>query len=278
MTGTDNTISKLITIMSRLRDPDGGCPWDIEQNFSTIAPYTIEEAYEVAEAIEAGDMPHLKDELGDLLFQVIFHARMAQEKGYFDFNDVVDSICDKMIRRHPHVFAGAEYRNAEEQTKAWEAQKALERKKRNHNSSVLDGVTSGLPALSRAIKLQNRAARVGFDWPDTSQVLDKLNEEMAELSQELVLARKGADNHDKISEEFGDMMFVYANLARHLNIDPESALRSANNKFEKRFKQVELLASDQDKSLEDMNLEELDGLWDQVKKQEKIDSKKKSKI
>lgn len=268
MTETDNNISKLITIMSRLRDPDGGCPWDIEQNFSSIAPYTIEEAYEVAEAIETDDMAHLKDELGDLLFQVIFHSQMAQEKGHFDFKDVVESICDKMIRRHPHVFAGADYRNSEEQTKAWETQKALERKQKDQQSSALDGVTGGLPALTRAIKLQNRAARVGFDWPDTSQVLDKLNEEMAELSHELVQAKKGADNSDRITEEFGDMMFVYANLARHMNIDPEGALRSANYKFEKRFKQVEQLASAQGKPLEKMTLEEMDQLWDQVKAQE----------
>ena len=269
MTQADQAISKLLTIMARLRNPDGGCPWDIEQDFATIAPYTIEEAYEVAEAIEKNDMPHLKDELGDLLFQVVFHSQMAQEKNHFTFADVTDSICDKMIRRHPHVFGDADYRNAEEQTAAWEVQKAKERKEKNQDSSVLDGVTSGLPALTRAIKLQNRAARVGFDWPETSQVLDKLNEEMAELSHELVQAKKDDDNIARITEEFGDMMFVYANLARHLNIDPESALRSANYKFEKRFKKVETLAKNQGKSLEDMTLEEMDRLWDAVKMQEK---------
>lgn len=269
MTETKDPISKLITIMQRLRNPDGGCAWDLEQNFTTIAPYTIEEAYEVAEAIESGDMIHLKDELGDLLFQVIFHAQMAQEKGHFDFADVVESICEKMIRRHPHVFDGAEYRSSEEQTKAWETQKAQERKQKNHSASILDGVTPGLPSLTRAIKLQNRAARVGFDWPDTAQVLDKLNEEMAELSQELVLANKGADNRDKIIEEFGDMMFVYANLARHMKLDPESALRSANHKFERRFKQVEQLAAAQGQELENMTLEEMDQLWDKVKASEK---------
>ena len=174
-----------------------------------------------------------------------------------------------MIRRHPHVFGDADYRNAEEQTAAWEVQKAKERKEKNSHSSALDGVTSGLPALTRAIKLQNRAARVGFDWPETSQVLDKLNEEMAELSHELVQAKKDDDNIARITEEFGDMMFVYANLARHLNIDPESALRSANYKFEKRFKKVETLAKNQGKSLEDMTLEEMDRLWDAVKMQEK---------
>ena len=268
MTTSETPIAKLLTIMERLRNPDGGCPWDIEQDFSSIAPYTIEEAYEVADAIESGDMPHLKDELGDLLFQVIFHARMAEEEGHFNFDDVATSICDKMIRRHPHVFADAGFRDAEAQTKAWETQKALERQQKNQHASVLDGVTGGLPALTRAIKLQNRAARVGFDWPDTAQVIDKLNEEMAELSHELVQASKGADVQDKIAEEFGDMMFVYANLARHLNIDPESALRSANYKFERRFKQVEQLAASQEKSLEEMSLAEMDQLWDQVKSQE----------
>ncbi|MBL4802879.1 MAG: nucleoside triphosphate pyrophosphohydrolase [Emcibacter sp.] len=271
MTEIEDSISKLIDIMQSLRDPHGGCPWDIEQDFSSIAPYTIEEAYEVAEAIEKNDMPHLKDELGDLLFQVVFHSQIAQEKGHFTFTDVTNSICDKMIRRHPHVFGDAGYRNAEEQTAAWEIQKAKERKDKDRQSSVLDGVTSGLPALTRAIKLQNRAARVGFDWPDTSQVLDKLNEEMAELSHELVQAKKGEDNMDLITEEFGDMMFVYANLARHLKIDPESALRSANYKFEKRFKKVESLAEEQGKCLEDMTLEEMDALWDQVKAREKAE-------
>jgi len=260
-----NNIKELITIMKRLRDPVKGCAWDLEQDFSTIAPHTIEEAYEVAEAIEVNDMPHLKDELGDLLFQVVFHAQMAHEKNYFDFSDVVEAICEKMTRRHPHIFAEENYRSAGEQTKAWENQKAEERKSKNHKVSVLDGVTSALPALSRAVKLQNRAARVGFDWPDTAQLLDKLNEEMAELSAEMVKSC----NEAKIFEEFGDMMFVYANLARHMNIDPESALRSANYKFERRFKQVEQRAEKQNKALENMALEEMDQLWDDVKRQEK---------
>ena len=269
---TKNTIEDLLAIMERLRNPDGGCPWDIEQDFSTIAPYTIEEAYEVAEAIEMGDMPHLKDELGDLLFQVVFHTQMAQEKDHFTFDDVVTAICDKMTRRHPHVFGNADYRDAKQQTVAWEAQKAKERKDKNLGASVLDGVTPALPALTRAIKLQNRAARVGFDWPDTVQVLDKLNEEMAELSHELVEAGKGSDNADRIAEEFGDMMFVYANLARHLDIDAEGALRSANYKFERRFRQVEQMANAQGKSLDKMSLGQMDALWDQVKEQEKKNS------
>lgn len=273
MTDAQTAITKLITIMQRLRNPDGGCAWDLEQDFASIAPYTIEEAYEVAEAIEMEDMPHLRDELGDLLFQVIFHAQMAHEKGHFDFTDVATSISEKMIRRHPHVFGDAQFRNAEEQTKAWESQKAKERQQKNQSISVLDGVTSGLPSLTRAIKLQNRAARVGFDWPDTAQVIDKLNEEMAELSQELVQAKEGANNSEKIAEEFGDMMFVYANLARHLNIDPETALRKANYKFERRFKQVESLAAAQGKTLENMTLEEMDLLWDRVKTNEKSNKK-----
>ncbi|MCF6214660.1 MAG: nucleoside triphosphate pyrophosphohydrolase [Emcibacter sp.] len=265
MTQPKNNIKDLITIMERLRDPVKGCAWDLEQDFSTVAPYTIEEAYEVAEAIEVNDMPHLKDELGDLLFQVVFHAQMAHEKGHFDFSDVVEGICEKMIRRHPHIFAEKACRSAEEQTKAWENQKADERKSKNNMASILDGVTSSLPALSRAVKLQNRAARVGFDWPDTAQVLDKLNEEMAELSAEMI---KSSDQA-KVFEEFGDMMFVYANLARHMNIDPESALRSANYKFERRFKQVEQRAEKQNKALESMTLEEMDQLWNDVKHQEK---------
>jgi len=269
MAQDNSAITELLKIMRKLRDPDGGCPWDLEQDFSTIAPYTIEEAYEVAEAIEIGDMAHLKDELGDLLFQVIFHAQLATEQGHFDFSDVVDSICDKMIRRHPHVFADAGYRDAAQQTRAWEAQKAVERKEKNRDSSALDGVTAGLPALTRALKLQNRAARVGFDWPDTAQVLDKLNEEMAELSAELVQAKGKDENRARIEEEFGDMMFVYANLARHLKIDPESALRSANHKFERRFRRIEQFVAAENKKLENMTLEEMDQLWDKVKHEEK---------
>ncbi len=269
MTDSESSITDLLSIMRRLRDPVQGCPWDIEQDFASIAPYTIEEAYEVAEAIEADDMAQLKDELGDLLFQVVFHAQMAQEKNAFGFDDVVGSICDKMTRRHPHVFGKADYRDARQQTLAWETQKAEERKQKNRTASILDGVTPALPALTRAVKLQNRAARVGFDWPDTSQVIDKLNEEMSELSRELVTSGQDKNNIDRITEEFGDMMFVYANLARHLNIDPETALRSANHKFEKRFKAVENMAARQNKSLEDMSLDDMDRMWDEIKRQEK---------
>ncbi|WP_417318229.1 nucleoside triphosphate pyrophosphohydrolase [Emcibacter sp.] len=267
---TDTGLQKLLDIMIRLRDPDNGCDWDKVQTYKTIAPYTIEEAYEVAEAIEHGDMDSLRDELGDLLFQVVFHSRMAEEEEQFSFYDVVEAISDKMVRRHPHVFSDMTYASVEEQGKAWEQMKAEERaaKNKNKQDSALDGVTWGLPALTRAVKLQKRAARVGFDWPETAQVLDKLNEEMAELSAELV---KNRDNQDPelIAEEFGDMMFVYANLARHLKIDPERALRSANAKFERRFRKIEDLLALEGRNAEDCTLEELDRYWDKVKAQEK---------
>ena len=217
-------IDALLAIMARLRDPEGGCPWDLEQNFETIAPYTIEEAYEVADAIEQGDMAELRDELGDLLFQVVFHARMAEELKAFDFNDVVRAICEKMIRRHPHVFGDEEQREAGAVKGRWEEIKAEEKAaKQKKLESILDDVPLSLPALTRAVKLQNRAARVGFDWPDTSLVIDKLNEEMLELSTELA---QGGDA-DRIEDEMGDLLFVYANLARHLKVDPEKALRRA---------------------------------------------------
>lgn len=252
--------------MEKLRDPNDGCAWDVEQTFETIALYTIEEAYEVAEAIEQNDMDALKDELGDLLFQAVFHARMAEEEGYFNFSDVVEAISDKMIRRHPHVFGDENYRDADEQTIAWEEQKAKERADQSQ-SSILDGVTIGLPALSRAVKLQKRAARVGFDWPEVSQVIDKLNEEMVELSEELV---KNKQDHDKIEEEFGDMMFVYANLARHLKIDPEKALRRANSKFTNRFNKIEEHIDDNNKSFKSYSLDELEELWQKAKNEEDL--------
>ena len=260
-----NNLKELLEIMKKLRGPNDGCAWDVEQTFKTIAPYTIEEAYEVAEAIENNDMDGLKDELGDVLFQVVFHARMAEEAGHFDFSDVVDGISDKMIRRHPHVFADEKYRSAEEQTTAWETQKAAERAEKAQDS-ILDGVTVGLPALTRAVKLQKRAARVGFDWPETSQVIDKLNEEMLELSEELVAERQ---DQAKIEEEFGDMMFVYANLARHLNIDPEEALRKANNKFTNRFNKIEQYIDNKEKSFDQYSLEELEEFWVKAKEEER---------
>lgn len=255
-------IKRLTDIMATLRSPKG-CQWDRAQGFASIAPYTIEEAYEVAEAIENNDMDSLKDELGDLLFQVVFHARMAEEKELFDFSDVVEAICAKMIRRHPHVFGEEKFRSAEEQTAAWETQKADERRDAG-KTSILDGVTVGLPAFTRAVKLQKRAARVGFDWPETKQVLDKLNEEMEELSAELVQE----DNQERIEEEFGDMMFVYANLARHLKIDPETALRKANIKFERRFKKIEQYVEKEEKTVSDCTLEKLEEYWQKAKQEE----------
>ena len=266
---TNAPIERLLQIMIRLRDPDGGCPWDLEQSFATIAPHTIEEAYEVADAIHSGDMEALKDELGDLLFQVVFYAQMAREEGHFDFDDIARAISDKMISRHPHVFGTGDINSAAAQTKAWEVRKAEERAakaaKAGKSLSTLDGVARGLPALTRAVKLQNRAARVGFDWPDPLPVLDKIAEEMDELVE--VMAENGPQ--ERLIEEFGDLMFVQANLARHLKIDPEAALRDANAKFERRFRRIEELLAANGKTPEDSDLEEMDALWDRVKAEEK---------
>ena len=259
-------IQRLLAIMARLRDPDGGCPWDIEQTFATIAPYTIEEAYEVADAIDRARLDELRDELGDLLLQVVFHAQIASESGDFTFDDVIASICEKMIARHPHVFADAAVANAEAQTAAWEEMKAAERAakaERGEDGGVLAGVSRSLPSLMRAIKLQNRAARVGFDWPSTDQVIDKLIEESREL-----VAAKGGDP-DALEDEMGDFLFVAANLARHLGVDPETALRRANAKFERRFGHIEHELTAQGRSPEDASLEEMDGLWDDAKRLEK---------
>lgn len=256
-------IDALLTVMARLRAPEGGCPWDLEQDFRTIAPYTIEEAYEVADAIERGDMPGLKDELGDLLFQVVFHAQMAREDGLFDFGDVAEAISSKMIRRHPHVFAEAGARNAEEQTRAWEDHKAEERKQKGADGLLAD-VPPGLPGMTRAVKLQKRAARVGFDWPDAGAVIDKVAEEAAEL-------RAAAQTSDRahMEEEFGDLLFVIANLARHLDIDPETALRGANEKFIRRFRHIEKTFADRGASLGEASLDEMEDIWNEAKALEK---------
>lgn len=256
-------IARLLGIMAALRDPATGCPWDVEQDFASIAPYTIEEAHEVADAIARGAHDELRGELGDLLFQVVFHARMAEEAGHFDFAGVARAISDKMIARHPHVFGTAGPRSAEEQTRDWERLKADERAQRDE-AGVLDGVALGLPALMRAVKLQNRAARVGFDWPSTDQVLDKLTEEAAEL----VEARDRLGPAE-LFEEFGDLLFVAANLARHLKIDPEAALRAANAKFTRRFRAIEAALAAQGKRPADSNLAEMDALWDAAKAAEK---------
>lgn len=255
---------RLIEIMRRLRDPQTGCPWDIAQDFSTIAPYTIEEAYEVADAIERKAWGELSDELGDLLLQAVYHAQMADEVGLFTFDDVVKGIADKMVARHPHVF-GDESRDksAAQQTLDWERIKATERAKKAQGG-VLEGVAVGLPALLRAVKLQKRAARVGFDWPSTDEVLDKIVEE----SRELVEARDRLGQAE-LEEEFGDLLFVMANLGRHLKIDPEAALRSANAKFTRRFERIEALLAIAGKRPEQSDLAEMDALWNAVKVEEK---------
>ena len=258
-------LPRLLEIMARLRDPETGCPWDIEQDFATIAPYTIEEAYEVADAIERGAWSELEGELGDLLFQTVYHAQMAVEAGLFDFESVTRTISDKMIARHPHVF-GDESRDksAEDQTRDWERMKAAERAEKAEKG-VLDGVASGLPALTRAVKLQNRAARVGFDWPSTGEVIDKIAEEARELNE----ARQTLGEAE-IFEEFGDLLFVVANLARHLKIDPEAALRAANAKFTRRFAAIEAALAARGKRPEASDLAEMDALWDAAKRAEKL--------
>jgi ATP diphosphatase len=255
-------IDRLLAIMARLRDRERGCPWDREQDFATIAPYTIEEAYEVADAIARADWAALKDELGDLLFQVVFHARMAEEKNLFAFDDVAAAIADKMVRRHPHVFGTAEIASAAAQSQAWEEHKAEERRAAGMGESVLDGVALALPALLRAVKIQNRAARIGFDWQEALAVLPKIAEEVAELGQEI---EKGA-GQDEIEDELGDLLFAVANLARKLDIDPEAALRRATGKFERRFRHVEALAAEAGIG---HDLDALEALWQRVKGEER---------
>tara|TARA_R110002051_G_scaffold262033_1_gene321993 strand:- start:6505 stop:7341 length:837 start_codon:yes stop_codon:yes gene_type:complete len=257
-------IERLLEIMRRLRDPETGCPWDIEQTFDTIAPYTIEEAYEVADAIERRDWPELEGELGDLLLQSVYHTAMGEEDGHFTFQSVVRNISNKMVARHPHVF-GDESRDksAEQQTADWEAIKATERAGKAQRGT-LDGVAIGLPALMRAVKLQKRAARVGFDWPDTDQVIDKITEEAAELVE-----ARDTLSHDEVTEEYGDMLFVMANLGRHLGVDPEEALRAANAKFTRRFEGVERRLKDMGKTPDQSDLAEMDALWDAEKAAEK---------
>jgi MazG family protein len=259
-------LEQLAEIMARLRDPNGGCPWDLEQTFATIAPYTIEEAYEVADAIARGDMGELKGELGDLLLQVVFHARMAEEVGAFSLEDVVNAINTKMLARHPHVFGECEVRSAAEQTTAWEAQKAAERaaKAQGRPVSALDGVALGLPALLRAQKLQNRAARDGFDWPGPQPILDKLREEASELAEAV---EEGDTAH--IAEEVGDLLFVAVNLARKLGLDAETCLREGNAKFERRYRAMEALARAQGVSFGTLDLAAQEALWQRIKADER---------
>ena len=259
----------LRAIMASLRTPVTGCPWDLEQTFRTIAPYTIEEAYEVADAIERGDMSDLRDELGDLLLQVVYHSQMAQEADEFSYDDVVEAICTKLIRRHPHVFGNAEARTAGAVKGFWERIKAEEQSEKQEkagatDASILDGVPTALPALMRAVKLQKKASRVGFDWAAAEPVLDKIEEEIAELRDEMATGQKPA-----VEEELGDLMFAVANLARQLGVEPEAALQAANAKFSRRFKAVEGKLSAAGKTPEESSLGAMDALWDEVKREEK---------
>jgi len=256
-------VAELLAIMRRLRDPNGGCPWDLAQDFSTIAPYTIEEAYEVASAIEAGDFSALKDELGDLLLQVVFHAQMASERRLFAFPDVVRAICDKMIRRHPHVFSDGAAKTPQAVTLAWDEIKRREREAKPAQESLLDDVPRALPALMRAVKLQNRAGQVGFDWPSAVTVTDKIAEESRELAEAVASGKSS-----KVAEEFGDLLFAMANLARHLKLDPEEALRAANAKFVRRFKAIESGLQARGRTLEEASLDEMEALWQEAKKAE----------
>ena len=269
-TKTIPPINQLLDIMEKLRDPNGGCPWDLEQNFETIAPHTIEEAYEVAEAIARNDMAELKDELGDLMFQVVFYAQMAKEAGDFDFNDVIEAISEKMIRRHPHVFGSADIATAEAQTLAWEETKARERAAKKQDTdkapSALDGVAETLPALTRAVKLQKRAARVGFDWPSIAPVFDKIEEELGELRAEI----DEGNSKERIAEEYGDLLFVLTNLGRHLDLEPETVLRAANRKFIRRFQTVEQRLEEAGKTLDQSSLEEMDEIWNKVRREDKL--------
>ena len=254
-------MQQLLEIMQRLRDPQNGCPWDAQQNFSTIAPFTIEEAYEVADAIARGNMEDLKDELGDLLFQVVFHAQMASEAGSFNFDEVHQSVCDKMVRRHPHVFADHEIKDAVHQTQAWEDFKVEERKRKGEHS-LMDGIPAGMAELQRSVKLQKRAAKAGFDWASPEPVLEKFDEELAEI-------REAMDSRDRqaIEDELGDLLFVATNLARKLDIDPGTALRRSNAKFERRFRAIEEAAGGQD-GLGAMELDAMEALWQKIKSNE----------
>ncbi len=257
-------LARLLSVMAWLRHRHHGCPWDIDQTFRTIAPYTIEEAYEVADAIERNDMPALKEELGDLLLQVVYHAQMASEARAFAFDDVAQAIADKMVDRHPHVFGDLKIADADAQTVSWEARKAAERAKKNdaEPTGALDGVARALPALLRAEKIQKRAARVGFDWKTIGPVIDKIEEELGELRQEL---EAGKIDQARVTDELGDVLFAVANLARHCKVDPEAALRSTNDKFERRFRYLERRLAKQGRKPADAALEEMEALWQEAK-------------
>ena len=257
-------VRRLLDIMAKLRDPLDGCPWDQRQTLETIVPYTLEEAYEVADAIDRSDMPELRDELGDLLFQIVFYSQIAREQGHFDFDDVAQGICDKMVRRHPHVFGEAEYSDDEALRDAWEQHKAAERERRKlpeQPASQLDGVARALPALVRAEKLQRRAARVGFDWPDPRGAFQKTREEFDEVEAEF-----GAGHPDKLQDELGDMLFAMVNVVRLLGFDAEQVLSHANGKFERRFRRMEQFRHVAGGRLDELSLEELDALWERAKR------------
>ena len=262
-------IDRLIGIMAALRTPETGCPWDLEQDFQSIAPYTIEEAYEVVDAIERGDLDDLRDELGDLLLQVVFHARIAQEAGIFSFTEVINSICEKLVRRHPHVFGNVANLSSDAVSTQWEAIKAQEKatKIAGSSTSLLDGVPLPLPALTRAVKLQKKAATVGFDWNDARHVLDKIREETDEVAEEL--QAPGAEATPALAEEIGDLLFVVTNLARHAKVDPEQALRGANAKFERRFHHIEQQLARRGVELDAASLDEMEALWIEAKQLEK---------
>lgn len=259
-------MQRLLSVMARLRDPDTGCPWDLQQSFASIVPHTLEEAYELADAIERGDSADLKDELGDLLFQVVFYARLAEEEGLFYFGDVAETIAAKLVRRHPHVFGDASYQGQAELSAAWERIKAEERQARGKPDAegVLAGIPLALPALSRAVKLQKKAAGVGFDWGDLGPVLDKIHEELEEVSVEL----RGGAVPERLADEIGDVLFACTNLARHLGIDPEAALRGTNAKFERRFRRIETWLAEAGRTPEQATLAEMDALWERAKREE----------
>jgi MazG family protein len=261
-------LARLLQIMARLRDPDTGCPWDLKQDFNTIAPHTLEEAYEVVDAIERGDFGDLREELGDLLFQVVYYAQMARERGLFDLEDIAETVNDKLVRRHPHVFGEARYQDDAQLHEAWEAEKARERQARAPDAgppSVMAGIARALPELSRAAKLQRRASRVGFDWPEAFETVFKIEEELAEVQEELA---EGGDQR-RLEEEIGDLLFAVVNLARHLELDPEQTLRRANQKFERRFRAIEARLARQGRRPQQCELEELDALWEAVKREER---------
>jgi ATP diphosphatase len=262
-------VERLVEVMRRLRDPNGGCPWDLEQNFKSIAPHTLEETYEVVEAIEQGDAKAIKEELGDLLFQIAFHAQIGTEANLFTLDDIADSVADKMIERHPHVFGDRDVKTAAGVVSNWEADKAAKReaqaKAENRPVSALDGISTALPAILRALKLQSRAARTGFDWTDTKDILAKIREEIDELEVEM----KATKGNDPIEDELGDLFFALINLARRLEIDPEGALRRTNRKFERRFREIEKRLDAQGRKLNDASLDEMEKIWVAIKTEEK---------